>query len=287
MQSKNQEHFKGIAMDLLVGCGNKKGGLFRVDTESGGAERITEGNTRGVVRFKDGYIVNQANSIHEFDGDLKVTRNNAFFEKCDMHEIFLDWNGLLHVCVTRKNQIWLMDPNNLCAGPSMVLKLHEDEEDDQIHVNSALFIDQGISAFSSFCEERNGRDWKDVRGEGKITIRWRTHAGEPMEDVLSGFSHPHSIGLHRASLYCISSLDKRFQWGQSKVEFALYPRGVAFTEDRIFVGLSAPRHLPEYQWSDDLTCGVAILDHDLNKIGFIPIHEATEVFDICVAHPGK
>ena len=145
---------------------------------------------------------------------------------------------------------------------------------DSCHVNCITEAEGDLWAtafgwFDSF------KGWRGTRAVG-AGVLWNLRTGEE----ITGFSHPHTPRRVGDEWFVCESLNESFVRRDragvelQRVEIGGYTRGVAFVDDRVFVGVSARR---EHPGSD---AHVAMLDCNSFKVlGRIPL-PCSEIYEV-------
>ncbi len=177
----------------------------------------------------------------------------------DPHDVIWDGTHVVVVSTDDNSVKWI------APGGETVREWTVPAEADAWHLNCLGLQDSHVfvSAFGEFAEHRG---WaKETRKETGILIQPDTG-----QIVISGLVQPHSPRYHEGSWIICSSLNREVhqytptgQLIRRSDPLALYARGIAITDDFLFVGESVPR--PNNFEREDVvgkTASIAVLSRD-------------------------
>jgi acetolactate synthase-1/2/3 large subunit len=159
----------------------------------------------------------------------------------DCHELL--WDGEAFVIVsTGTNSILWVSPSG-----EILRQWQAPGERDSWHLNS-LFLRDGELFVSAFGRFRKHREWAEHKCDGSgIVMSLATG-----KDILAGLSCPHSPKfMDGAWIVCNSATQELVQIEEStgairrRLQLGGWTRGVAVSDDLLFVGESANRHVPK------------------------------------------
>ncbi len=255
---------------LLVSCCNADGGLMTVETETGAAERLLDGDLRGIAVTSGRVIVGEANGLIELDRSFQAIRR---LDLCgaDVHGLFAR-DGLLYVCTTGWNAVAVLDLHSLSMVGEMRIPGTEAHQGDVNHISS-IWVERdlcylSVHHWSGSVSERPGAIVAlDRRGNRLLQQRC-------LQDVPA----PHSVVLSEKDLYYFASLDQAlYRNGDAVLRFRGYPRGLAMDGSRIYAGQSRFRYGPVIEAG----CGLVVVERGSGETRFIPL-PAEEVFEVAL-----
>lgn len=262
---------------LLISCPGDTGGLFIANGKA--SARLTYRPTTGLFVGEDELLF----SYQDRGGkSIRAYRDGRAFEwdisttPMDLHDLKI-LDGHLYAVNTEDNNIVRLDTyfKSLKTWP-----LPWETEKDSAHLNSVTLYRNRLlgSVFGRFTRHRQYKE--GTAGLGEVVDL------ETGETFISGLSQPHSLTVHDGLLYLCSSEDSelRIYDGnqlQKKIRLPGYTRGLAITEDTIYVGMSASRN-SESASSGLGTATIAIIDRETfshsNSLGI----GCREIYDIRV-----
>ena len=244
---------------------------------SDGNGKLAVATGHQIVRFENVLEGNErANGI--FDACF-VPRTIHVTGSLDAHDIGIDSDDRPIFVNTRFNCLAAVDPRHSFVEiwrPKFIDALIDE---DRCHLNG-LAMDYGRSAFATAISRSNTIDgWRDRRASGGIVICVESGA-----IICSGLSMPHSPRLYRDRLWVLNSGTGEFgvlamSADRVRTESKFQPvafcpgflRGLAFSGNFAFVGLSKPRYsrFTGLELDDklrdadsDAWCGLQVIDLD-------------------------
>lgn len=192
----------------------------------------------------------------------------------DAHHITVAERELVVASTSTNSLLWLSAEGEILrtwsAGPG----------GDAWHINGASYVEGSlyVSAFGRFAAER---EWDQYRRTG-TGIVFELASGT---DVITGLCCPHHPRRDRGSWIVCASVEHRvyvYPAGNGTpdvLQFHGWTRGLAISDDRLFVGISAPRHDSSGQTQ---RAAVAIVDRASHRtLQVIPV-PALEIGDLCL-----
>ena len=284
---------ENLGASLLVSS-YQSGILYSIGRNPGGGLHVHKTHLpkpMGIVSTGNGkLVVATGHQIIRYENVLKAgERANEIFDACylprtvhltghlDAHDVGVDSADRPIFVNTRFNCLALVDPRHSFAElwrPNFIDALIDE---DRCHLNG-LAMDKGRPAFATAVSRSNTIDgWRDRRASGGIVIC--INSGEI---ICHGLSMPHSPRLYQDRLWVLNSGTGELgvlakSSGQTRAEFRFEPvafcpgflRGLAFSENYAFVGLSKPRYNrfsgleldKRLQEADsDPWCGIQVID---------------------------
>lgn len=201
-------------------------------------------------------------------------------EALDLHDIHVESDDI-YVVATERNGVFLVRDGKIER------KWIYSEAADSMHINSMTRHEGRLiaSLFGRFQETRGYKKGTDLQGE-VIDV-------ETGGCLLSGLSQPHSLVSDGRTLWLCNS--ERYEiraYEQSalveKIALPGYTRGLAFSENRIYVGLSMSRNESADASGRRFNSAViAVLDRKTKQsLGYLPL-PWREVYDIRIIESGR
>jgi len=294
--SKTSYH---VAMKLLVSCCNEDGGLFTVDTEAPPSEQVFRQTPKHYTSGRTG-LTSNGNIIYS-SGPSDIYSYK--WENNQLHQLE-HWSGFdgwdIHDIKYYKDHLYIVQTGGNCIAKiptsgeqtlEVVWQVDPRNDQDHIHLNSLQLAYHGCATrkpvlyVSRFTEDKKGRPWGEVVGEGRILILDTTGHIHPLENKLS---HPHSLIIDTdGRLKCLDSFTKKLKsLYASKTEEYIenitegYPRGLLATEDFYYVGNSKTTNHQGVNSKLDSPSVIEISKKTLKKIREFIIPDAIEIYDI-------
>jgi hypothetical protein len=228
---------------LLVTCCMKDGGLYRLDLTNSRLEAIFPGGDfRGIAKYRhrlrNYYIV-----VSNDDGILKLDRHFSIIQQNKVLD--LDFHGAAvyrncaYIVETATNTIGIYEREHLSRIGEIRLSLFND---DVLHVNDLDF--SGDRLFISMFSDKPG--WREQEGRSGVILEYSLSKHEIVQAHCRQLNKPHSVICSSDGLYYCNTFDHTVMKGSELiVRTSKYPRGLAVTDDTLFVGLSVSRQSEE------------------------------------------
>ena len=192
----------------------------------------------------------------------------------DPHDLIWDGTHMIAASSARNCILWITPAGEIAR------EWRAPGEDDSWHLNS-LTVRNGRLLACAFGQYRHYREWA-TRLDAGDGLLFDVESGEP---VVTGLCGPHSVRrLDGDWVICNSKRNEILQISESTGEVprrspvGTWPRGLAITDDFIFVGESTNRH-----GSEGSGASVAVLSRvTLQLLGRFPV-PCLEVYDLVVA----
>lgn len=264
-------------INLLVSCPNE-GGLVLI--RNGTPVYVDAVDTTGICFHRDKLFRCIQNTK---DTPLKIvvyakrgSTRLVFPEIRDVHDI-MSYDGRLFLVSTGSNQIFEVSPNNYG-----VLQRHKLRgKGDAWHLN-CLEVYQNRVIVSAFGKFRRHRGYKGKTQGAGIVFDLLTG-----KTLLKGLSQPHSPQVIDGRLFICNSEEKTVHCidpdsgSKTVLEFENYTRGIACSDDHIYVGISSSRNIAQ----ESKHSKIAVLSRNtLERIGEVRL-ECPEIYNIS-AIPG-
>ncbi|MFK5948612.1 MAG: DUF4915 domain-containing protein [Methylococcales bacterium] len=260
-----------IKDSLLVSCPNT-GGLIYVHGKS--HLTISYSDVTGISEYGDGFLwVLQSNGARSLQRvvDDKIDTIELDQKHIDLHDILVDGNDIYAVH-TETNHVVKYDHDF-----DEVERWGLDGELDSSHIN-CIAMYKGRLIASIFGRFQQYREYKSGTKELGQIIDVQTS-----KTLITGLSQPHSLLASGNTLYlCNSETNELFIYCdeilKTSVRLPGYARGLAVSEDYIYVGLSKSRNADVHEGLAE--AGIAILKRDnfiLEGVKTIPF---SEIYDI-------
>jgi len=238
---------------LLVSCPGAVGGLVCLQGDE--TTILTVDSSTGIFLDRDNLVV-----AHQFSGgrSLKVIDRGSS-RLCslsdaplDLHDVLLK-DGSLFVVATENNEVVEFNLESMILLNRWGLA----GEPDSAHINSIIFY-QGRLMASIFGRFEKNRGYKE--GTGGLGQVIDVITGEIFID---GLSQPHSLTVVGDLLYLCNSEAKELRVYEGSclkkvVDIPGYARGIAVSDDEIYVGISLSRNAKVED--ESATASIIVLD---------------------------
>ncbi len=221
------------------------GGVYRLDTETSAVRRISDLAPRGITRGPDGwYVVENGGNVHRLDPESGATTLAAETGLKAAHDIRFH-RGSFYIVSSKRNRVVRLSPSFQKEAQVVIARAAI----DTCHANCLLPMatQMLLSVFTlseaGRLEKRLTRDW---RHSGKIlALDWDRGSFDVVYEPLS---QPHSLVQHHGQIYVCQSYTGaicRVDLERGTIKTVKKPRGfvrgIAFSGDRAFVGISVLR----------------------------------------------
>ncbi len=260
-------------INLLISCPND-GGLVWI--HDGVPEYVDDISTTGLCRYEDRVFRCFQNSI-DTPLTLIVYGTNGkktltFPDIRDAHDI-LAYDGKIYVVSTGTNEVFVLSSETF----SVLDRIKFRGKGDAWHLN-CLEVSEGRVLLSAFGKFRRHRGYKG-----------KTVGAGILMDLLSGkilvdgFSQPHSPQVIDGNLFICDSENKSVlrmdtnSGARAKLDFDNYTRGISYSADYVYVGVSSSRNITQ----ESKTSRLVVLDRrTLGRIGEIQLRFG-EIYSVC------
>lgn len=259
--------------NLIVSCPNE-GGLARI--QDGIPTYIDSISTTGICVYEDRLFRCIQNSI---DTPLKMVvysrQGKASVELPDIRDVhdILAYDGKLFVVSTGTNEVFELSADSY----EVINRFKFKGKGDAWHLN-CLEVYDGSLLLTAFGKFRRHRGYK-----GKTTGKGIALDLFTGKIILKGLSQPHSPKIIDGKLFMCDSEKKTVERidleteSRTSIEFDNYTRGIAFSGEYIFVGISSSRNIEQETKSSK----VVVLDRKtLERVSEIHLRYA-EIYSIC------
>lgn len=264
--------------NLIVSCPNE-GGLVRV--QNGITTYIDNISTTGIYLYEDKLFRCIQNTI---DTPLKMIVYSKeekasidFPDIRDVHDI-LAYEGKLYVVSTGTNEVFEASAESY----EILNRFKFKGKGDAWHLN-CLEVYEGNLLLTAFGRFRRHRGYKGkTQGRG---IALDLFTGKVL---LKGFSQPHSPKIIDGRLFMCDSERKTVEridvatGYKTILEFENYTRGISYSDEYIFVGISSSRNITQESKSSK----VVVLDRKtFDRVDEIELRYS-EIYGICTVPDG-
>lgn len=231
---------------LLVSAIGHNAGLYLFDVNSNHVEKLFDGDTRGLAKLEDGYLVAQEfYGLYRLDTGFSLVGDVRTPQYTNLHGVCTDpARENIYVAETGRDMIGIYDYKTLEMKASIDLARSRSDILDQHHVNDVKWS-RGTLYVSMFSLKGVFRDnvWED----GVIAML-DPRSGRIEDIVVNGLSQPHSIVVDGDEVLCCNSMtcDIRSQ-GANIFSANGYLRGLAVDGDYFYIGQSRMRRLTRLQ----------------------------------------
>lgn len=265
-----------IDAPLLISSPNNGGMLYLHEKHN---QVIHNSDVTGFCEYKDGYLLAEqkdgARYIRQVtsEGSKTIALSDS---RADLHDLL--WDGCyIYAVHTETNEVvWYTE--DFIRVDSYRL----DGENDSSHMN-CIAIYNGRLIASIFGHFVKHRGYKGESLESGKVIDIKTG-----KTLISGLSQPHSLTVHKESLFlCNSACKELRQYDDFKLTRSLnlsgYTRGLCIHGPNIYVGISKSRNMDEFSANNNLSAAVAVVDLDHFELKSITSICHDEIYDISIA----
>lgn len=283
--------FQHLDTLLLVSCPSNEpdeGGLYLLDFKHNGLKKLYAGGCMGITRVNDRFIVaTDANRIVVLDERFQLVSVSEQ-GKLDFHGVAQFNEKIVLIAETAIDAIGCYEVDTFTRIGE--IRFHSDNK-DMHHIND-IWLEEStlyVSMFSPFDEwykdplKRTGAivavDLTRFAPDGNLDVN-------PSDHVVVGDLHmPHTVMMHNNQLaYCDSMSFRAIVGKQTSIQAAGFTRGLAFTDNTIFIGQSRMRHVLRipHQFSNCcLDGGIYVYNPEFRISRFVPLPEQ-QVYQILI-----
>lgn len=285
--------FHGTKSTLLFTCsdyndftrarGSKAGGgLYRVDTENGMAEKLVEGSFRQMEIIGDDIYV-----VDYVEGQLlRISKNYEVEQRLDLGAAnycglaYDEQNGCFYVANAGTDLLAkvVLNDDNLLRGSEVIATYSDERDMRERHINDLAVVSGRLMA-SYFSRTAN---YKFGAFDGGVSFleedgRW--------EEVISGLWKPHSPRFYNDCVWVLDSMRGELLSSDRKTKYKFngFVRGLDFKEDLIVVGQSQDMYISDRLSGEDVIsvdCGLHLLDAASRASRFILTSQITNIHDV-------
>jgi len=293
---KNDPDFQHISARLLVSCSADfnpdEGGLFLLDFQHNTWRKLYTGRCMGMVWAGERLIVTTSeNQILAMDKDFRLV-SKTYYPPFDFHGV-AKWNDhIVMIAETAVNAIGFYEINTFTRVGEIRLNA---SDNDFHHINDiwlegrTLFVSM-LSLYENWHSNPVGKNGAIVAIDLTGFEPWECIHVNPAEHVIVGNLYmPHTVMVHHGQLaYCNSMSFNAVVGSRPPIQLAGFARGLAITDDAIFIGQSRMRQLLRipYEFSNcNLDVGIHVYNPELRISRFVPL-PAQQLYQILVLDPG-
>ncbi|QGH36750.1 DUF4915 domain-containing protein [Gracilibacillus salitolerans] len=286
---ENDPDFEHINTRLLITCpssGSDQGGLFLLDFENNTFEKLYTGSCSGMTIVNDRlFIASDDNELITMDQKFRVIQKKQY-SKLDFHDISKFDDHVVLVVETATNTIGCYNTETLTRSG----EIRFSAEDKDIHHINDIWLDGHtlyVSMFSPYGKwymnpmHKNGGivaiDLTDFHPNQQLHINPENHV------VVKDLYMPHTVMMHQNELAYCDSMSFRVIAGNTKpIQLSGFTRGLAITENTIFIGQSRMRHVLRIPHEFSNCCldgGIYVYDPKYRISRFVPL-PAQQVYQI-------
>ncbi|WP_163538814.1 DUF4915 domain-containing protein [Gracilibacillus sp. YIM 98692] len=291
---ENDPDFKHINTTLLVSCPSSdsdQGGLFLLDLKNNALEKLYTGSCSGMTLVNDRlFIASDDNEIITMDQRFEVIQKKQL-PKLDLHDIVKFNDHVVLVVETAMNAIGCYDTETF----TRLGEIRLNTEDKDVHHINDIWLDGRtlyVSMFSPYGKwymnpiQKNGAivaiDLTNFHPTQQLHIDPENHV------VVKDLYMPHTVMMHQNQLaYCDSMSFSIVAGNKKPIQLPGFTRGLAITENTIFIGQSRMRHvlrIPHEFSNCCLDSGIYVYDPKYRISRFIPL-PAQQVYQIQILDP--
>lgn len=291
---ENDQDFEYLNTRLLVSCpasGSDQGGLFLLDFKNNSLEKIFTGSCSGMTWVKDRlFVTSDDNYIFTMDQRFQVIQKTKY-SKLDFHGIVTFNDKVVLVVETAINAIGCYETDTL----TRIGEIRLNSENKDVHHINDIWLDGRtlyVSMFSPYGKwfldpiHKNGGivaiDLTDFQPDQHMDIDPANHV------VVKSLYMPHSIMVHEKKLsYCDSMSFSVITGNEVPIQLSGFTRGLAITDDTIFIGQSRMRHVLRIPHEFSNCCldgGIYVYNPEFRISRFVSL-PAQQVYQILVLDP--
>lgn len=281
--------FQYLDRRLLVSCpdsGPDEGGLFLLDFRHNSLEKLYTGGCVGMAWVHDRLIVATSdNQIVAMDKRFHIVSRSEH-RKLDFHGV-AKWNDKVVLVVeTAINAIGCYEIDTFAR----IGEIRFNSVDKDIHHINDIWLEGHTLYVSMFSphdkwylnplQKTGGIVAVDLSGytpDRQLDVNPANHV------VVEGLHMPHTVMVHNGQLaYCDSMSFNAVAGNRTIIQLAGFTRGLAITEDTIFIGQSRMRHvlrIPHEFSNCGLDGGIYVYNPEFRISRFVPL-PAQQVYQI-------
>ncbi|WP_162463316.1 DUF4915 domain-containing protein [Paenibacillus psychroresistens] len=285
--------FQHLYTRLLISCpasSSDEGGLFLLDFKHNSLKKLFTASCLGMTWVNDQLIVTT-------DDNQIITMNHRFqlisttkHPKLDFHGIAKLNDKAVLVVETEINAIGCYEVDTFMR----IGEIRFNPADKDVHHINDIWLEGNIlyaSMFSPYDEwyldpaKKNGGivaiDLTDFQPNKRLDIAPANHI------VVSDLHMPHTVMVHEGQLtYCDSMSFCAVVGNQTKIQVTGFTRGIAITDDTIFIGQSRMRHvlrIPQESAKRSLDSGIHVFSPESGISRFVSL-PVQQIYQILVIH---
>ncbi|CAG7650260.1 hypothetical protein PAESOLCIP111_06042 [Paenibacillus solanacearum] len=288
---ENDQDFQYVHTRLLVSCpasGPDEGGLFLLDFQRNAMQKLYTASCMGMAWADNKLIVaTDDNQILAFDSAFRLTSRTKH-RKLDFHGVAKLSERVVLVAETAVNAIGCYETDTF----TRIGEIRFNPIEKDIHHINDIWLEGStlyVSMFSPYDKwfldpmQRNGAiiavDLTGFHPHDSIGIDPANHI------VVSRLYMPHTVMVHNAQLaYCDSMSFYAVTGNDTKIQVAGFTRGLAITDDTVFIGQSRMRHvlrIPHEMSNCSLDGGIYVYNPEFRISRFVPL-PAQQVYQILI-----
>lgn len=291
---ENDQDFEYLNTRLLISCpasGSDQGGLFLLDFKNNALEKLYTGSCSGMTLVKDRlFIASDDNQIITMDQRFQVIQKTKHL-KLDFHDIVNFNDNAVLVVETAINAIGCYETDTF----TRIGEIRFNSEDKDVHHINDIWLDGCtlyVSMFSPY-----GKWYLDpIHKNGGIVAIDLTdfHPGQHLDIdpanhvVVKSLYMPHSIMVHQNKLSYCDSMSFSVKIGnEAPIQLPGFTRGLAISDDTIFIGQSRMRHVLRIPHEFSNCCldgGIYVYNPEFRISRFVSL-PAQQVYQILVLDP--
>jgi hypothetical protein len=264
--------------NLLISCCGNRGALYRVTIRNQAYQwvKIADGQFRGITCCGNQFLILGDQQILLFNEQMKPIKHSKILGTADYHGARVIGN-LAYVVETGYNAIGIYNIENLeIIGKIRFSQLNYDVN----HVNDIYIEDDSLFVSMFSLKE----PWRNKDGLDGVILEYSLKEDKVIKIHYRQLSQPHSVLYYKGDLfYCNSREFEVKQEGKLLFKAQSFTRGLAVTDQFLFVGQSLSRNMNTKQFNEavknNIKCGIHIIDRFSQENLFIPL-PSVEVYGI-------
>ncbi|MEF3307205.1 hypothetical protein [Paenibacillus sp. GYB003] len=265
--------------------------MFELDFKSNSLEKRYTGGCVGMTRANGRLIVATSdNQIIALDERFRIVAKSEH-RKLDFHGVATFSDNVVLVAETAVNAIGCYEVDTFAR----IGEIRLNAENKDIHHINDIWLEGSrlyVSMFSPYDKwyinpvQRTGAivaiDLTGYHPASRLDVNPANHV------VVKGLYMPHTVMVHQGELAYCDSMSFSAVVGK-RIQLAGFTRGLAMTDDTIYIGQSRMRHvlrIPHEFSNCSLDGGIYVYNPEFRISRFVPL-PAQQVYQILVVDPGK
>ncbi|MEF3312886.1 DUF4915 domain-containing protein [Paenibacillus sp. GYB004] len=285
------QDFHSLDSKLLVSCpvsGPDEGGLFLLDFKQNSLKKLYTGGCMGMAWVKDRLIVaTNQNQLLCLNSRYQITARQDCGQM-DLHGVIKYNDDIVLVVETENNAIGCYE----AAALKRIGEIRLNPATRDVHHLNDIWLDSGLLYASMFSPYGKWHKQPMNVSGAIIVVNLGTFnpyvplALNPANHVVvKNLYMPHSVLTYKNKLsYCNSMAFQTVIGGTQTVQLAGFTRGLAVTDELVFIGQSRMRHvlrIPHKFSNCSLDGGVHVYDPKLRISRFVSL-PAQQVYQILI-----
>jgi len=286
------QDFQRLDSKLLVSSpvsGPDEGGLFLLDFKQNTLKKLYTGGCMGMAWLRDRLIVaTNQNQLLTFNSRYQMIGNREFGQ-LDLHGVARYNENIALVVETEHNAIGCYESDTL----KRIGEIRLNPSNRDVHHLNDIWLEGNLLYVSMFSPY--GKWHKQPMKESGAIISFDLSNFKPNESItinpanhvlIQNLYMPHTVMIYKNKLSYCNSMSFQVVIGESQtVHLSGFTRGLAITDDMIFIGQSRMRHvlrIPHKFSNCSLDGGIHVYDPKFRISRFVSL-PAQQVYQILVS----